>query len=905
MRGLESPGASKTAAQTTDHVSSQSATSSQQKGTLSRTPRENRRDWAVADMQGTPSNTSEGRERFWESEAFSPTPRANRLLPPFSRQFSHLPTPQSPSTMGTYLQSIPHTSGSPASHRLQSGSVSWLPTELPPTSNQSPSNAFRARQILTPESSPLLMRSRSSTSLPSREKNSSFSAAVDGSPIPPSAKAESPPFLELSASPLVTHPSPSRDIIPRPEPLSPAADILPATPRDSKGRNVSTTPPRRSPILQSHDAFSAPSPLASYTTLSQESREEVGGEIARIRAQLLENQMTTAHEAEARRPDYLKRTKRSVPDVEITPGRGPAQEDGARVKAVGVTESPIKGRRLTLFQETSDESFEESLMAGGYGRYRSDWLHHLPCESNPQPIETQVFEDGMLLSERELKKQSRLAAFFDPPQASSSKTTLHPVEVEGAGRVLLNTATFDPPSSTRSSPTKRKRSRKGKKTVTLDALEEADTNVHETEVPLDRPNWPDAQFPWRLHVEQHNANSRAQQQERLRCIENFLDRDSDEEDEFEGLPLSQPQQLEERVVPGRGKMYPLVTRHREPGNPLSLATVLPSDPADARTALLSKRSVRALSYRRSRRQAFDDDSDGEVVCICNGRDDGRALVQCDDCHAWYHLQCIGIKNTAELGREEDPWFCANCAEEKTPSPPLRPSSSEPILVPTDEKPKLAESYDPPFFHAGLAASPSTPWGGSSRPPRTPPRSSAAGPYFSSGSSWDEPSSRHGPDTPQFPAQGVRVHTTSSPNSFDGFGFEESPFDPTSTPSRGIKFGAPFATPKYNMWPTRGQELFLTPTQPGRSDSGRHNPTTALHPSKVNGDDHSMPSFTPISSSFMSNNTPIGRPYHELNGRLPESPLAAKRPRRALESMTVSDMHQESKHERRRSQTSVE
>lgn len=46
--------------------------------------------------------------------------------------------------------------------------------------------------------------------------------------------------------------------------------------------------------------------------------------------------------------------------------------DRERFSSIGITESPMKGRRIKLFQETSEESFEESLMAGGYGRYVSD-----------------------------------------------------------------------------------------------------------------------------------------------------------------------------------------------------------------------------------------------------------------------------------------------------------------------------------------------------------------------------------------------------------------------------------------------------------------------------------------------------------------------------------------------------
>jgi hypothetical protein len=72
--------------------------------------------------------------------------------------------------------------------------------------------------------------------------------------------------------------------------------------------------------------------------------------------------------AESRRPEYLKRSKRSLFESD------PSSIEGGEIdvdisSSVGITVSPNKGRRLKLFQETSEESFEESLMAGGYGRY--------------------------------------------------------------------------------------------------------------------------------------------------------------------------------------------------------------------------------------------------------------------------------------------------------------------------------------------------------------------------------------------------------------------------------------------------------------------------------------------------------------------------------------------------------
>ena len=95
-----------------------------------------------------------------------------------------------------------------------------------------------------------------------------------------------------------------------------------------------------------------------------------GGEMERIRQSVLAERMAQSREAERRRPEYLKRTKRTLSEAD--PGYLEDEDslpDNDRTLAIGIMESPHKGRRLKLFQETSEESFEESLMAGGYGRY--------------------------------------------------------------------------------------------------------------------------------------------------------------------------------------------------------------------------------------------------------------------------------------------------------------------------------------------------------------------------------------------------------------------------------------------------------------------------------------------------------------------------------------------------------
>ncbi|KAG6332504.1 hypothetical protein ID866_6589 [Astraeus odoratus] len=324
-----------------------------------------------------------------------------------------------------------------------------------------------------------------------------------------------------------------------------------------------------------------------------------------------------------------------------------------------------------------------------------------------------------------------------------------------------------------------------------------------------------------------------------------------------------------------------VLRHSADGRSGKLGptatSVILGDPADARAALMSKKSVRDLSLRLLRRRNTDNDGGGgETVCICNDPDDERASVQCDACQIWYHLDCIGIQSTLELGREEDPWFCANCAETKTP-PPVVLSLSEPTLVPTDDKVSVDANYDPPFFQAGLNPSPATPWTRTTRPPRTPPRSQG-GPYFSSGSSWDEPSSCGGPHTPQIPSsQEVRVYST--PGRVGPVPVEESPFDPTSTPSRGIKFGAPFATPKNGPWTGRSQDLFHTPTRPDGVGFSRQ---FGQYASKGSKEETSTVSLVTSGNSLTQDFTPVVRNLRLDNGRLLESPLAAKRSRHSVD-----------------------
>lgn len=534
-------------------------------------------------------------------------------------------------------------------------------------------------------------------------------------------------------------------------------------------------------------------------------------------------------------------------------------------------------------------------------------------------MEEEGLGSGLVLTEEEKRKKARLAAFLDPPRGSSSTTQLLPVEVEGCGRVLMRVEPSEPQTPPKPTP-KAKRSRKRKKLL-ADMKQEVDKRsvAAPEDSTIDEPNWPDTEFPWRSRLMAQDGLSSAEREERLRYIESFLDRDSDSDDVEERRPSSSrcgPDEVSSRSLrPGRGKMYPLLSHYKDRRRGSTRLSVIPSDPADAKTALLCKKSVRAVQLRLLRRRNTDrttDSDNSEAVCVCQRQDDGRALVQCDACQTWYHLECIGIRSASELGREEDPWFCANCVKVKTPPPVVVPLS-EPTFVPTDDEEHdvnsgLPEGYTPLFLNAGLNPSPATPWTRSVRAPMTPPRSQhAQAVHTSSESSWDEPpssSSRGDPRTPQFNTASafgdmVRVYGMTpgrslEPSSLADIG--EPPFDPTSTPSRGIRFGLPFTTPKdgrlgMSSWQGvrgNGHELFHTPKCPGEDGgtaSSRYGQPLLYH--GRDGEVSEGPSGTQglYRTTGPTNVTPIER--DALNGpkrmQVLESPLGAKRSRRTVDS----------------------
>lgn len=481
--------------------------------------------------------------------------------------------------------------------------------------------------------------------------------------------------------------------------------------------------------------------------------------------------------------------------------------------------------------------------------------------------------------EKELRKRKRLEAFRGP---GAPRSNLLAVELEGRGRVLIDSTRDTTTYENDPTPSKKRSGGRRKKKGSNVAVQEEQISIPSTSKRgTQKPNWLDHEFPWRLRTEEMAGAKKVENEVRLKLIEEFLDRDSDEEEDQDEVMINGESRLEDTqktLARGTGgKMVPLPTKSglkwgglKSPNS--SERKMSPCDPADARTALLAKRSVRSLSYRLQRKQVLDDDNEDEILCICNGANDGRQLVQCDGCETWYHLQCIGINSIDELGREEDPWFCLSCRSRSSSAETGQLLSREPTLVPTDEELRTHRMQDAPFFQP--SPSHNSPSWSFERVPKTPiHRNSFLEPPELSSGSWVN-SSGHGPSTPHHTSHDIRVYSHDS--STYNHSFEESPFDPTSTPSRGIKFGLPFLTPRNAVWSTRPPGLVYTPSKPRERDISSTREGLTVLSSGFDSSQRSgglgfgrFPSFdeSPIRRS-RSGEEPLLRRY-------PESPLASR------------------------------
>ncbi|TRM62964.1 hypothetical protein BD626DRAFT_497162 [Schizophyllum amplum] len=772
-----------------------------------------------------------------------------------AHRFTHLPTPQSPNNWGAYMFGLsshptsPVAVGSPSCRSPVAASADSIHgTEDPPPRN----NHIVTPQFSTPNSVANLASPQPSVSRMSNGLESPISISSSKRMATPNSVLDTTGHRQASSQSPQTPQGPPHTLHALALPI--ADDIFSAP-----GAVASSNHGDRPAAEFTASRLSSP-PTPPPINADVVAGSSSGGELNRIRQAEMEQQLAQYQEAESRRPEYLVRTKRTLAEAD------PAAFDegnSSRDRSLGIMDSPSKGRRIKLFQETSEESFEESLMAGGYGRYRTaDWVRAPqpmpPLSQRVTPTPAAAPIGGATLedvepspppppTEKELTKRKRLSAFRgESIVGNNNPTKLIPVELEGKGRVLLDVVPSELPIADAAGK-KKTTGRRRKKPEDRRTLAATVMTSDRDGFGGDRPNWPDAEFPWKLRTDEREEHSRQEEEEKLKWIERFLDRESDDEDDAamgtafgedeEILPSAAWGQVYEddadRPMPprrGRGKMVPCMPTPRRRSRAPWCAASSPATPA---TPAPPSSRRRACARCPSGAPRTLTDRQNEMICVCKGRDDGKDLVQCDACRMWYHLRCIGIRNMSDLGKEEDPWFCERCVDDRSVSSDDEHEPmifSEPTFVPTEDLPALQRSQDTSFYPhhrppTGSPASPARRPRGTKAPPTSPTR---AGP---------DPARRR-----------LRVNPARRPG-----------FDPMSTPSRGIRVPAHFTTPKANtvLWAHRpGAGISHTPGvshTPSRQRGLQNRVLGAFPPA-----DHSENLYTPSPRPRAPEESPVRR-----------------------------------------------
>ncbi|KAG8789616.1 hypothetical protein FRC20_009377 [Serendipita sp. 405] len=186
--------------------------------------------------------------------------------------------------------------------------------------------------------------------------------------------------------------------------------------------------------------------------------------------------------------------------------------------------------------------------------------------------------------------------------------------------------------------------------------------------------WSDDAFSWSLPPLAREDDVRKRQKE-LRLIERYLDSNSDSEG-------ASGEEILHENDPADAKMAFRVKRSSRvwlANKAARIHSPLPTPPKPHTPIRQSKR-IRAPSVTETEPLAdmevdkVDEEDSDEIACICKGVDDGRPMVQCDKCHTWHHVDCVG-KTEEEL---PDKWFCWKCPMDAAPE--RANNVQEPTLV---------------------------------------------------------------------------------------------------------------------------------------------------------------------------------------------------------------------------------
>ncbi|KZW02142.1 hypothetical protein EXIGLDRAFT_514670 [Exidia glandulosa HHB12029] len=611
------------------------------------------------------------------------------------------------------------------------------------------------------------------------------------------------------APPIVAPPPPPRshfdddDMLPPPNPAKGSRSPRPRTASSTSSPSTQSRPladvsPRQSAAGTSRSMDTTASRDLPQTPRMR--RIAPASEVDRLR----DTERAQIEDGDQMRPDYLKRAKR--PREAADTAAAEREEREQALPGLGVHVSPSNGRRLKLYQPPTpdarappraplDGPSTPSRTFNAMSSRARAWLEA------PSPLSRPRTRPG--LSERtaakDAKKRKRLAAFEQEPPSACA---LDIYEVQGRGRILVGS---DAAKS-------------------LLIVSNPDTTVPANpSTPPPPPDWPDEQYPWVSvrasgEVRSKEEEADAVRNERMKWIERFLDRESDDDEDTDESSSRASRSLQSSPLRGKGS----------PKSPGKQKTHASETASDARAALFSRREVRKLTEVQHSDPEEDgpsgsgsdkaadedqDDDDGIVRCICGGDEDDRPMVACDRCAIWFHQVCMGIKNSSDLDGQ-DKWYCFECRKSRTPTPP--PPPQQPVFSVSSPDTHVRPSLDKPLFQTTPLQSSPAFFGafGSPIASRARERERDRDDRRPS-SSWF--------DTPQPPTTPFRRGDRES-RLFRTPGGGLDPFDDGFPP---MSMGLPFDTPSRGLGFTNVP--FATPTQPTRRTSGGFASTSTRTP----------------------------------------------------------------------------
>lgn len=396
-----------------------------------------------------------------------------------------------------------------------------------------------------------------------------------------------------------------------------------------------------------------------------------GGELARLRAAQAEAETSRLQESERRRPEFFRRNKRPRDLSDVITTLPPESAEGLhrRHPQAGVTiqESPTRGRRLTLY-EPSTPSAEDSIPRTPFQQLASParaWLEadspttakkRRKAESKAEQSTTRTREHE--LEDKVSRRQHRLQAFLRE-ETLQRRNRLQVYEVAGRGRMLV------------SDDAARRHLRLPGRGV---------PSPTGSGFPISGPNWPVHEYPWVEALPPRPTNQAEEEENRLRWLNQFLDRnDDDESSSDEDLDAYRMRHELKQQETARGRPMPespdarsaLYARHDaqeqifrratsasapgpelSPPLPLGSSAVSPPPTRTNTTASTSSRVGGSTAQAPS-------ESDADVInCVCgDNSEDDRAMVGCDGCSFWFHQECVGIRSEDQLGAT---WYCQDC-----------------------------------------------------------------------------------------------------------------------------------------------------------------------------------------------------------------------------------------------------